>query len=202
VDPGDVSELREKLTQFDKQGVHKLVLDLRDCARGQVTDAIAAAQLFLSSGKITTLEGQTVARREFTAESDKIVWRAPMEVLISSSTTGAAEVLAAAIKDNKRGDVIGERTFGSASEQKIIPLDDGGALMLTVAFYAAADGKPIAEEGVAPTIEVHAKSSDPSVDTEELTPAPLGPRQLPPADDPVYNKALELLKANEVRKAA
>jgi len=202
VDPGDVAELHEKLTQFDKQGVHKLVLDLRDCARGQVADAIVAAQLFLSSGKIATLEGQTVARREFTAESDKVVWRAPVEVLISSSTTGAAEVLAAAIKDNKRGDVIGERTFGSASEQKIIPLDDGGALMLTVAFYAAADGKHIAEEGVAPTLEVHPKSSDPSMDTEEVAPAPLGPRQMPPADDPVYNKALELLKTNEVRKAA
>jgi len=90
------------------------------------------------------------------------VWRSPVDVLISSSTSGAAEVLAAAIKGNKRGDVVGERTFGTASEQKTIPLDDGGAVILTVAFYSAPDGKSIVEEGVAPTVEVHTKSQDPT----------------------------------------
>jgi carboxyl-terminal processing protease len=200
MEPMDVTELREKLLQFDKQGLHKLVLDLRDCTRGQVPDAISAAQLFLSSGKITSLEGQTVPRKEFSAEPDKVVWRTPVDVLISPSTSGAAEVLAAAIKGNKRGEVLGERTFGTASEQKVIPLDDGGAVILTVAFYSTPEGKSIVEEGVAPTVEVHAKSQDPSAaDAEE--PAPLGPGQLPTAEDPIYNKALELLKG-EASKAA
>jgi len=121
MEPLDITELRDKLLQFDKQGLHKLVLDLRDCTRGQVPDAIAAAQLFLSSGKITSLEGQTVPRKEFSAEPDKVVWHAPVDILISSSTSGAAEVLAAAIKGNKRGEVLGERTFGTASEQKNHP---------------------------------------------------------------------------------
>ena len=198
----DVTELREKLLQFDKQGLHKLVLDLRNCTRGQVPEAVAAAQLFLPSGKIASLEGQTVPRKEFSAEPDKVVWRAPVDVLISSSTSGAAEVLAAAIKGNKRGEVLGERTFGTASEQKIIALDDGGAVILTVAFYSTPEGKSIVEEGIAPTMEVHAKSQDPdaSADTEE--PEPLGPGQLPTVDDPVYNKALELLKGGESSKAA
>jgi carboxyl-terminal processing protease len=198
----DVTELREKLLQFDKQGLHKLVLDLRNCTRGQVPEAVAAAQLFLPSGKIASLEGQTVPRKEFSAEPDKVVWRAPVDVLISSSTSGAAEVLAAAIKGNKRGEVLGERTFGTASEQKIIALDDGGAVILTVAFYSTPEGKSIVEEGISPTMEVHAKSQDPdaSADTEE--PEPLGPGQLPTADDPVYNKALELLKGGESSKAA
>jgi carboxyl-terminal processing protease len=198
----DVTELREKLLQFDKQGLHKLVLDLRDCTRGQVPDAIAAAQLFLSSGKITSLEGQTVPRKEFTAEPDKVVWRAPVDVLISSSTSGAAEVLVAAIKGNKRGEVLGERTFGTASEQKTIPLDDGGAVILTVAFYSTPEGKSIVEEGVAPTVEVHAKSQDPDANPDAEEAAPLGPGQLPTVDDPVYNKALELLKGGEASKAA
>src|SRR5712691_1375439 len=203
MEPLDVTELRDKLLQFDKQGLRKLVLDLRDCTRGQVPDAVAAAQLFLSSGKIASLEGQTVPRKEFSAEPDKVAWRAPVDVLISSSTSGAAEVLAAAIKGNKRGEVLGERTFGSASEQKVIPLDDGGAVILTVAFYSTPEGKSIVEDGVAPTVEVHAKSQDPSAKTEtEEEPPPLGPGQLPTADDPVYNKALELLKGGEARKAA
>jgi carboxyl-terminal processing protease len=198
----DVTELHDKLLQFDKQGVHKLVLDLRDCTRGQVSDAVTAAQFFLASGKITSLEGQTVTRKEFSAEPDKVVWRAPVDVLISPSTSGAAEVLAAAIKGNKRGDVLGERTFGTASEQRVIPLDDGGAVILTVAFYSSPEGKSIVDEGVAPTVEVHPKSQDPSANTDVEEPAPLGPGQLPTSDDPVYNKALELLKGGEASKAA
>ena len=104
-------------------------------------------------GKITSLEGQTVAKRDFQADPDKAAWHDAVDVLISPSTSGAAEVLAGAIGGNKRGDVIGERTFGTASEQKLIPLDDGGALVLTVAFYSTPDGKSIVEMGVTPTVE-------------------------------------------------
>lgn len=203
LEPLDVSELHDKLVQFDKQGIHKLLLDLRDCTRGDVPEAVLAAQFFLSSGKIASLEGQTVAHKDFEAEADKVVWRAPVEVLISPSTSGASEVLAGAIKGNKRGDVVGERTFGSASEQKIIPLDDGGALILTVAYYSTPDGKSIVEDGVAPTVEVHPKAADPSAEPSEMEDeAPLGPGQLPKADDPVYEKGLELLKGAEAQKAA
>jgi carboxyl-terminal processing protease len=200
----DVTELHDKLVQFEKQGVHKLVLDLRDCTRGDVPDAVQAADLFLSSGKITSLEGQTVSHKDFMAEADKTVWRDPVDILISPSTSGAAEVLAGAIKGNKRGDVVGERTFGEASEQKVIPLEDGGAVILTVAFYSTPEGKSIVDDGVSPTVEVHPKAIDPSAaDTEVEEPAPLGPGQLPKAaDDPVYNKALELLKGGEATKAA
>ena len=202
LDALDVTELRDKLAQFDKQGVRKLVLDIRDCTRGDVPDAIAAAQLFLSSGKITSLEGQTVPHKDFMAQPGKAVWESPVDVMISPSTSGAAEVLAGAIEGNKRGDVIGERTFGEASEQKVIPLDDGGAVILTVALYATPDGKSIVDEGVAPTVEVHPKSLDPDADPDVEEPAPLGPGQLPAADDPVYNKTLDLLKGGEAKKAA
>src|SRR4029077_7351132 len=159
-----------------------------------VSQAVVAAQLFLTSGRIASLEGQTVSHKDFEAEPDKAVWRSTVDVLISPGTAGAAEVLAGAIKGNKRGDLVGERTFGSASEQKIIPMDDGGALILTVAFYSTPDGKSIVEEGVAPTVGVHPKAGDPSAavpsaDTEDE--APLGPGQLPKSDDPVYNKGLE-----------
>jgi carboxyl-terminal processing protease len=207
IDALDVTELRDKLAQFDKQGMHKLLLDLRDCTRGDNAEAVAAAQLFLTSGKIGSLEGQTVSHKDFEAESDKAVWRAPVDVLISPSTSGAAEILAGAIKGNKRGELVGERTFGAASEQKIIPMDDGAALILTVAFYATPDGKSIVEEGVSPTVEVHPKGIDPSAPpaADKAVPddePPLGPGQLPKADDPVYNKGLELLKGGQAQKAA
>ena len=202
IESGTVSELREKLVQFDRQGIRKLILDLRDCSRGQVSDAVTAAQFFLSSGKVTSLEGQTVPRREFTAQGDKVVWRAPVKVLISNGTSGPAEVLAGAIGGNKRGDVIGERTFGLASEQKTILLDDGGALMLTVALYSTPEGKSIVEEGVAPTIEVRSTPADAAASSDNEEPAPLRPGQFPKADDPVYNKAIELYSGSELPKAA
>ena len=199
----DVSELHDKLAQFDKQGIHKLLLDLRDCTRGDMDQAVSAAQLFLSSGKIASLEGQTVSHKDFEAEPDKAVWHSSVDVLISPSTSGPAEILAGAIKGNKRGDLVGERTFGAASEQKIIPMDDGGALILTVAFYSTPDGKSIVDEGVAPTVEVHTKAADPNAEpTDTEDEPPLGPGQLPKSDDPVYNKGLELLKGGEAQKAA
>src|SRR5580692_10189344 len=84
----DVAELRDKLVQYDKQGVHKLMLDLRDCTRGDAAQAVVASQLFLTSGKIASLEGQTVAHKDFDAEADKAVWHTAVDVLISPSTSG------------------------------------------------------------------------------------------------------------------
>jgi len=193
LDGGTAAELATKLAQLQHDGAQKLVLDLRDCSTGPDSEGIAAAQLFLSSGTIGSLSGQTVSKQEFDAAPDKVVWHGPVEVLISPSTSGAAELLAAAIGGNKRGDLVGERTFGTASEQKTIPLDDGAALILTVAYYYTPDNKAILDDGVPPTVEVAppAEQTDQAVET----PAPLAVGQLPTKDDPVYDKALDLLKA-------
>ncbi len=205
LDPGKANEIREKLLQLDRQGTHKLVVDLRNCGRGEVSEAVAAARWFLPSGTIATLRGQVVARQEFVAEPAKVVWNYPMTVLISGSTSGAAEVLAASIGGNRRGEVVGTRTFGSASEQKLIPLEDGAALVLTIANYRTPAGKSIAEDGVSPTVEVRAASADESdeqADTRDEEGLPLAPSE-PSAsrDDPVLRKAIDLLKG-EARKAA
>ena len=204
LEAGRAAEIREKLVQFERQGIRKLVLDLRDCALGDPSEGMAAAQLFLPSGTIVTLRGQTVARQNFAADSSKVVWKYPMTVLISGSTSGAAEVLGAGIGGNHRGELVGERTFGNASEQKLIPLEDGGAVILTVANYYTPAGKPIAEDGVTPTVEVRAANED-QADTDEESPAisatgGLG-LQMPSPDDPVFRKAIELLKGG-ARKAA
>jgi len=192
LDQGAAADLSAKLQQLQHQGVQKIVLDLRECAAGPDSEGIAAAQLFVPSGSIASLSGQTVAKQEFDAAPDKVVWRGPVEVLISNGTSGAAEILAAAIGDNKRGDLVGERTFGTASEQKTIPLDDGSALIITVAYYYTPGGKAILDDGVPATVEVETPSE---ADETAETPAPLAIGQLPAKDDPVYNKALDLLKA-------
>ena len=208
LDAGRADEIRNRLLDAEKQGVHKVILDVRECGRGPVSEAISIARLFLPSGTLTTLRGQTVSTQVFSAEPKQVIWKSPVAVLVDATTSGAAEVLASAIVANHRGDVVGERTFGLASEQKLITLDDGAALILTVANYYNPGGKSILEEGVTPTEVVRAVPEDDSdVADEEPAPAPqtqkepgLGPRPLSP-EDPIFHRALDLLKT-PAKKAA
>jgi carboxyl-terminal processing protease len=195
---GITKQIREKLAEFKSQGDHKLILDLRDCALGSDQEAISAVQLFLSSGTITTLKGQTVTPAVSSADPSKVAWTQPVDVLIGNGTAGPAEILAAAIAENHRGDAIGDRTFGTASEQKLIQLDDGSALILTVANYYTPDGKEIPAEGVAPTLEVRQVADDVAALSDLYPPAPSSS-----PDDPVVKKAIEMLQnSGAARKAA
>ncbi|MBI1738954.1 MAG: PDZ domain-containing protein, partial [Acidobacteria bacterium] len=192
---GRADELKAKLLQLEKQGAKKLILDLRDCAFGANTEGIAAARLFVGSGTLGSLRGQTVPTQTFVAEPGKAVWKQPVTVLISNGTSGAAEILAAAIAGNQRGETLGERTFGSASEQKMLALEDGAAINLTVANYYRPDGKSIPEEGVVPGVEVRRAAVDvPDTDDDE-TPAVQQPEPPQPKDDAVLKKAIEMLLA-------
>src|SRR5438874_3656556 len=206
LDTGRADEVRNRLLDAEKQGIHKVILDLRECGRGPVSEAIAIARLFIPSGTLATLRGQTVSTQVLSAEPKQAIWKNPVSVLVDTTTSGAAEVLASAIEANHRGDVVGERTFGLASEQKLITLDDGAALILTVANYYNADGKSILEEVVTPTEIVRADNQDDSGD--DTAPAPeaqkepgLGPRPLSP-EDPIFHRALDLLKTPAPAKKA
>ena len=209
LDAGRAEEVHTHLLEAQKQGISKIILDVRDCGRGQDSEAIAVARLFIPSGTLTTLKGQTVPEQVFAADPSKVAWKGPVSVLVELSSAGPAEVLASSFANTKRGDLVGERTFGLASAQKLIALEDGAALNLTVANYYNADGKSILEEGVAPTEVVRAAtfSVDDSDEGDDAS-ATTGPQKEPPAgprplsvDDPVLRKALELLKA-PAKKAA
>jgi len=201
LEAGKANEVREKLAQFEKQGIQKLVLDLRDNAKGDPKEAVAVARLFLTSGMVGALKGQTMAREEFAAEPAKAVWKHPMTVLINSSTSGAAEVLAAAIGENKRGEVVGTRTYGSASEQKLIELDGDSALVLTVALYYTPSGKAIPDDGVKPTVEVRTASDALDGDTDAPEADQPAVRPASP-EDPVLRKAIEILKGGAAKTQA
>lgn len=210
LDAGRAEELRARIADAEKQGAHKIILDLRNCGRGPASEGIAAARLFISSGNIATLRGQTVSAQTFAAEPAKVAWKGPVSLLMDGTTSGAAELVASAIEMNHRGDLVGERTFGLASEQKLITLDDGSALILTVANYYNSSGKSILDEGVVPTEVVRAAaldSGDGTDDDDDTTSNGAASQQAPPSakplspDDPVLRKALELFKA-PVKKAA
>jgi carboxyl-terminal processing protease len=210
LDAGRADEVRARLMDAEKQGIHKVILDVRECGRGPVSEAIAIARLFVPTGTLTTLRGQTVSTEVFSADAKQVIWKNPVVVLIDATTSGAAEVLASAIGANHRGDLVGERTFGLASEQKLITLDDGSALILTVANYYNPGGKSILEEGVTPTEVVRAAAEDDSdsgdddaapPDSETQHEPGLGPRPLSP-EDPIFHRALDLLKAPAAPKKA
>jgi carboxyl-terminal processing protease len=126
------------------------------------------------------------------ADPAKVVWSQPVAVLIGNGTAGPAEILASAIADNKRGSTVGDRTYGTASQQKLIGMDDGSALILTVANYFTPGNKNIATDGVAATVEVRPSVEDLLVQsTEKETPMPSAS-----IDDPVVKKALDILQGN------
>jgi len=161
----------------------KVILDLRDCSTGDPAQGIRLANFFIGQGTLATLEGQKFSTQTFTADSSKLITLAPLVVLVNRGTYGAAELTADAIEGAKRGDVVGERTFGEGSVQRTIELPDGGALLLTVAKYEGPDGKKIQDDAVTPTVQVGQASDD---DFED-NPAP--------KEDEPLNKALELLKS-------
>jgi carboxyl-terminal processing protease len=185
--PGAISKLRvdEISSKIKANKSRKILLDLRDAAGGDEDEGLRLANLFINQGTLAMLEGQKFPKQTFTADPAKFLTSVPLVVLVNRGTYGAAELTAAAIESAKRGDVVGERTFGEGSVQKTIDLPDGAALMLTVAKYEAPDGKKIQDEAVIPTVTVGQVAED-----------DLGDETTPPAkEDLPLNKALELLKA-------
>lgn len=195
-DAGRSDSVRDALIALERRGARRLVLDLRDTASGDVREAVATARLFLTNGTIGSLRGQTVSTQEFAAEPGRVVWTHPVAVLISNSTSGAAEVLAAALAETARGRTFGTRTFGTASEQKLIPLEDGAAIVLTVAKYYSPGGTSIPDEGVTPNVEVTATAEDGEAERMRLA--------VPdPARDPVLRRAMQWLRGDsEAKKSA
>jgi len=161
----------------------KVLLDLRDSSGGEVEQGLRLANFFIKQGTLAILEGQKVPRQSFSADPAKFISDAPLAVLINRGTYGPAELTAAAVEDAKRGDVVGERSFGGDSVQKTIDLPDGAALLLTVAKYESPSGKKIQDEAVTPTV-----AAGPAEDEEVEGVQP------PKTDEPL-TKALELLKA-------
>lgn len=113
----------------------RIVLDLRDCCDGDYDTAIRLAGLFLDKGIISIRRGQAIPETIATANPENVLFHGPLVVLVNGYTSGPAEILAAAIRDNGRGKLLGLKTYGTASEQKYFPLEDGAALYLTWIHY-------------------------------------------------------------------
>ena len=180
-----VQEISNRLKAMGKNGNKKVLLDLRDVAEGDEEQGVRLANFFLESGTIATLSGQKYTYEAFNADTSKYVTSAPLVVLVNHGTSGPGEIVAAAVLDNKRGDVVGERTFGEGSVQKTMELPDGAALILSVAKYATPLGKKIQDDAVTPNVVIVA--SQDTNDDQSGTP------KAPKPDDQLI-KALDILK--------
>ena len=195
---GKSQEIANKLKSLQKSGAKKLILDLRDCAQGEESEGIATANLFLNHGTITYLQGQKYPREAFNAEPSKAVTTLPLVVLVNKGTAGPAEVVAAAVLDNARGDVVGGKTFGDGSVQKLIELPDGSALILSVAKYYSPQGKAIQDAAVTPNVVVAEGTEDAAVPDEDENTAPADiEKKTAPEHDEQLDKAVEVLKSRQ-----
>jgi carboxyl-terminal processing protease len=191
---GKAQEIAQKIKTLQNSGAKKLILDLRDVSEGEMSEGIALADLFLERGTITYLQGQKHARENFAAQPD-VIAKGPVVVLVNRGTAGAAEVAAAAILENARGDVVGDRTFGNGSVQKTIEIADGSAVILSVAKYYSPSGKAIQDVAVTPNIRV-ADAADAAGDVEDG-----GEEVAEPTADEEYQRERQRIMQEQLRRA-
>ena len=194
---GKAQEIASKIKALEKSGAKKILLDLRYCAEGDENEGVAAANLFLNHGTITYLQGQKYPRQAFNADASRAVTNLPVAVLVNRGTAGPAEIIAAAILENARGDVVGDKTFGDGSVQKTLDLPDGGALILSIAKYYSPSGKAIQDAAVTPNVVVADAIDDGVSPDDDGAAAPSDDESKPQKNtvDDQLNKAVEVLKS-------
>lgn len=213
---GEAADVKTRLQEVLKQGAQKVVLDLRSVAGGSLDEGVKVANLFIREGVLA----QTVGRgnkplKSFPADPKAAVFEGPTVVLIDRGTAAAAEIVAAAFLEHKRGDVVGVKSFGAGAEQQLFTLRGGDGLLLTTIKWASSAGKTFLGEGVKPSVEVKAPELAEAIDPEELTgndddaiaqpnapadrrdvaPEAASPKQQP--EDVQLKKALELLREKD-----
>ena len=216
LETGEAKDIRSRVQELSKQGVQKIILDLRGVAAGEITEAVEVANLFIKDGNLAQIIGrENKVTQTFTADVAKHLYDGKVIALIDLGTSGAAEVIASAILERQRGDVVGERSFGAGTVQQVFTLRGGDGMLLTTAKWASPSGKPFlaserADSGVKPSVEVKRPETPEPLEVEDLidqqeqekqqpnpqaTPAP-APSPTPKAnpEDLQMKKALELLQ--------
>ncbi|PYS21947.1 MAG: hypothetical protein DMF72_15485 [Acidobacteria bacterium] len=220
LDNGEAADAKARLQDLMKQGAQKIVIDLRSVAGGEIQEGVTVANYFVRDGSIAkTIGREQKVLKTFDADPKVVLFNGPAVVLIDAGTAGAAEVVASAFIENKRGDVVGEKSFGAGAEQELFTLRDGDGLLLTTIKWASGSGKSFLGEdrthsGIAPTVEVKKLENIDTGDVEDLTgneeekpnqTKPSAPSQpvvpKPQPEDIQLKKALELLREKPQRAA-
>lgn len=149
-------DVRKALEDLQKQGMKGLVLDLRSNPGGALDQSIKIASMFIKDGTIVSTKGRD-GEEQLSQREGKYYGNFPMTILINGGSASASEIVAGAIKDHKRGILVGEKSFGKGSVQTLIPLPDGDGIKLTIAKYYTPSGVSIHGKGIDPDIAVEEK---------------------------------------------
>jgi len=211
---GRSAEVKRALNDLISKGAQKMVLDVRNLANGNLQEGVSVANLFVGQGVLAQLIGKEGKEDQaFTADPSKVVFTGPLTLVMDRSTAGPAEVIAAAVAAQKRGEIVGfEHSFGAGSDQKLFSLSDGGALLITIDKYAPASGKAFMDEPVNPTVKVDRPVEADVVvpdseddDQAEEKPESQAANPTPPAapaEDIQLKKALEIIKQTPAKSQA
>lgn len=204
-------EMEKALKALSKQGMKSLVLDLRFNPGGLLTGAVEVAELFMGDKQmiVYTQGRKPEFYQEFKTGSKADYPDLPMAVLINQGSASASEIVSGALQDNDRAVIVGQRSFGKASVQQVLPLNDGAGLRLTVAKYYTPKGRLIQrdyrdkskadEGGIFPDVEVKMDPEDEvkifmQYNNLVYTPGKESPKMEFKEKDPVLDKAVEVLK--------
>ncbi len=195
-----VKEVDAQVKSLEKQGAKRFVLDLRNCASGSPERGMELASLFLDKGLITYSQGQKSPRQDFNATGQPVDAKLPLVVIANRGTADGAEIAAAALMDDKRARVVGERTYGDAAVRKAITMDDGAAVILSVAKFYSPSGKAIQDTGVTPNVPVmDGDVAQDQTDEDSAVPTPETPKS---GEDLMMKKAIEVVKQDASVAAA
>ncbi len=180
-------QVKAQTTELGKAGASRFIVDVRRTSGGSLDAGLAVARLFVSSGTLAMRETKGGTKEPLATRAGDGAVTQPVQLLADIGTSSAAELFASALVGNKRAEIVGEHTIGRAAIQKLIKLPNGTGLYLTTTRYLKPDGTPLHEKGIEP----HVAIDQPDVEFG----------QLPPATDPVLEKALELA-GSSLKKAA
>lgn len=194
---GKAKEVANAVKELEKQGAKKIILDLRNAAVGMSEEGIEIANLFMDKGLITYVQGQKSAKQDYQAVATKSIWKGPLAVITNRGTANGGEVVASAMLESKRAEVIGERTYGDAAVRKSILLDDGGAVILSVAKFYSVSGKALQDTGVTPSVPLVENEPVPDPDEDQPEPPPTKPEAPKSNEDLLLKKAIEILNSGK-----
>ena len=162
------NQVKEKIKEFKKdKNIEKYILDLRNNPGGLLTQAIKISDFFLDNGEIVSTKSRKIREnKKWFAKKGDLVNGETLVVLINYGSASASEIVAGALQDHKRAILIGENSYGKGSVQSIIPLENNGAIRLTISKYYLPSGKSISDIGITPDIEIAESSDEFRINTE------------------------------------
>jgi carboxyl-terminal processing protease len=179
-------QMKQAIQNLKQKNADAFVLDLRDNPGGLLLSGVEIARMWMENGKIVSIVNREGSDRQFSA-NNKALTELPLAVLIDGQSASASEILAGALKDSGRAQVVGTRTYGKGTVQSVNSLSDGSGLAVTIARFYSPNGTPINQRGIKPDVAV-------DLSTAKRQRFKANPSLLGTENDPQYERAVRVLK--------